>query len=596
MKRAIANVAFSNRRLMRRRALLAGGSITAGAGLLAVGCGGGSKDSGDSSGSALYKPQDTSSKAQRGGTWLAFEPGDPGGLDPRSNINVRTYSVAYHVYSRLFRNKLGVLSVPDGSTEPELVERYELSGDGTQLTLRLRKNVSWDERAPTNGRLLSSEDVRQTWVKFSAEHPSRADLSYSASKYSPIESLTTPDANTVVLKLAFPFGALITILASPSRFWILPKEAEGGFDPRGTARGTGPWRLTDWRPSASLTYEKNAKWHIEGRPFMDRLEYPILTDYSQQLAQFRAARIYSAVVRQEDILGTKADLPQLLLYQSDILRASTGLIAFGFADNERLFRDERVRQAASLAFDRETFLEVFSNSKPFENAGLPVEERYHSHLHAGEPLWLNPFGKDLGEGAKYFKHDVAEAKKLLAAAGYSAGLDTQGRYAAGTAYGAAYPTEVEATLPMLNEAGFRARPTPEDYNSIYLPQVLFSQGDHTGIGMTRTAPLPDAGEFFFSVYHPEGTRARVRKGMDTRLEQMIDSLRKEVDSAKRANLNKDIQRHLAVKMWAIPWPGGIARGFNLAWPWVGNIGVFTGNHPSEVLVNLWIDQSKLTRS
>jgi ABC-type transport system substrate-binding protein len=328
------------------------------------------------------------------------------------------------------------------------------------------------------------------------------------------------------------------------------------------------------------------------------LEYPILTDYSQQLAQFRAKRIYAGVnvVQQEDILPTKNDLPELLLYQSEITRASTGLMAFGFADEELLFRDERVRQAAAMAFDRETFLETFANVQEFEDAGLEVETRYHSHLHAGEPLWLDPFGEELGEGAKYFRYDAAEAKNLLAAAGFPDGLDTQGRFAAGTAYGAAYPREVEATLAMLNDAGFRANPTPEDYQSIYLPSVLFSQGDHTGMGFTRTAPLPDAGEFFFSVYHPDGTRARVRRGMDAELEQMIDSLRKELDADERNSLTHQIQRHLAVKNWAIPWTPGVTKAFNLAWPWVGNIGVYNGNWPSEVLVNLWIDQSKLDQS
>jgi peptide/nickel transport system substrate-binding protein len=509
---------------------------------------------------------------------------------------VRTYSVAYHVYSRLFRNKAGVLDAPDGTTEPDLVEKYELSNDGTQLVLHLRKNAVWDERPPTSGRALSADDVRVSWEKFSTEHPSRVELSYAASKSSAVESLSVPDQNTVVFKLAFPFGALLTLLASPTHFYILPKEAEGGFDPRGAARGTGPWRLIDWAPSVSLTYERNNRWHFPGRPFIDRAEYPILSDYSQQLAQFRAGRIYSDFLRQEDVLATKRDLPELLLYSGYFTRASTSLLAFGFSDSERLFRDERVRQAASMAFDRETFLDVFSNSQPFTDAGLPVEKRYHSHLHAGEPQWLDPFGKELGEGSKYFKTDIAEAKKLLAAAGFPNGLDTDGRFAAGTAYGTSYPLEVEATLPMLTEAGFRAKPTPEDYNSIFLPQLLFSQGNHTGIGLLRTATLPDAGEFYFSVYHPEGTRARVPRGLDTRLEQLINSLRKEVDGDKRTSLNEEIQRHLAVKMWALPWPGGIARTFNLAWPAVGNVGVFTGNFPSEVLPNLWIDQTKLQKT
>jgi ABC-type transport system substrate-binding protein len=172
-------------RISRRRALAI--SVVGGAAALSAwGCGGGSEETEPSG--LLHKPSETTNTAQRGGTWLSFEPADPGGLDPRTSINVRTYSVAYHVYSRLFRNKAGVLSAPAGTTEPDLVEKYELSGDGTQLTLHLRKNAYWDDRAPTSGRVLSSEDVRTSWEKFSTEHPSRVELSYAASKASAIES------------------------------------------------------------------------------------------------------------------------------------------------------------------------------------------------------------------------------------------------------------------------------------------------------------------------------------------------------------------------------------------------------------------------
>ena len=55
--------------------------------------------------------------------------------------------------------------------------------------------------------------------------------------------------------------------------------------------------------------------------------------------------------------------------------------------------------------------------------GLNVETRWNSHVVAVEQgLWLDPKGKDFGANAKYFQHDLTEAKKLLAAAGYASGI------------------------------------------------------------------------------------------------------------------------------------------------------------------------------
>ena len=38
--------------------------------------------------------------------------------------------------------------------------------------------------------------------------------------------------------------------------------------------------------------------------------------------------------------------------------------------------------------------------------------------------WIDPFSSDMGDSAQNFKYDVADAKKLLAAAGHADGLKT----------------------------------------------------------------------------------------------------------------------------------------------------------------------------
>ena len=68
---------------------------------------------------------------------------------------------------------------------------------------------------------------------------------------------------------------------------------------------------------------------------------------------------------------------------------------------------------------------------------MPVESRWNTALVGSyEGWWLDPKGKDFGPNAKYFQHDLAEAKKLLAAAGYPNGFETTSHYVTGPELGA----------------------------------------------------------------------------------------------------------------------------------------------------------------
>src|SRR4029450_1975059 len=75
------------------------------------------------------------------------------------------------------------------------------------------------------------------------------------------------------------------------------------------------------------------------------------------------------------------------------------------------YSDVRVRQAIRLALDRQTILDSTLEGVGAVNGPLP----------AALDDWALPIAQ-LGEGAKYYRHDPAEAKRLLAAAGYPNGF------------------------------------------------------------------------------------------------------------------------------------------------------------------------------
>jgi ABC-type transport system substrate-binding protein len=116
--------------------------------------------------------------------------------------------------------------------------------------------------------------------------------------------------------------------------------------------------------------------------------------------------------------------------------------------------DERVRQAMSMAYDRDSWIDVWNNAPAFEKEGLPIERTWFSPIsnsvHEAYDGWrLDPRdAKAFGPNAKYFQHDIAEAKKLMAAAGLANGFEVTSTGPKGNEYGVNFAREMEVRQGM----------------------------------------------------------------------------------------------------------------------------------------------------
>jgi len=597
-------------RVGRRRLLATSGAGALGAAFLAAcggdddssGSGGGSGDSGSSG--LLTKVEDTSSKAKNGGTWV-----NP--LTSENFLNMDPYGVAVGsaqapwVYSRLVRYKAAKYpELVQGDVESDGAESWEMSPDGLTFTFKLRGNLKLDPRPPTNGRLMTSEDVVFSANKFKATGLSRGEFFNELSPNSPVASVTAPDPRTVVVKMAFPMANMESRFAFQRYLWMMPKEAEGGYDPKAEARGTGAWRLERWEPSQSVNYVRNDTWH-HTPPYFDRMEMPIVSEYAQRRAQFSAGNIIAFApldgftrIPPEEVLPIKAEQPKLNLYADPFPDARPAMISFGLQEGSP-FLDTRVRQAVSMLVDRETFIDVFFNVSVYEKEGLPVESRWHSHFAAGEPpYWIDPKGTGLGEGAKYFQLNIAEAKKLMQAAGHNAPLSMPAGVSASST--ATATRQQEAIQEMLQQGGmfqFSVDSVPTNefnqkyfnggglYNGITVnngPGVSGDIDNHITVRFNVKAAPPQC---LFRVVHPWYTKTQ----------SLIEAQRIELDENKRKTILNDLQKEMALQMPAVPWPG-TANGFTPAWPMMANYFLYTAKStitaPSESWPYLWYDESK----
>ncbi len=597
------------RRLGRRTALK--GAVIAGAGLAgaaAFGCGGnesnqstGSTEPVDKSG-LLARPVNTTDKAVPGSVYQSYTGSDLTHFDSLAATDFQSATYSIYSYSMLVKYKVGSSDKrADGSVEGDAAVSWEIPGDGTQVVFKIRPDMKFDPRAPTNGRALTANDVVKSWEKYSQKSNARSDMNNAINNQAPIKSFEAPDDKTVVVKLAFPYAPILQMMAFSRYVMVQPfPEADGAFDPRRDVRGSGAWMLTKYTPSGGFEYRKNPNWYEKTRPYLDGIDIPIVPEYATQLAQFKAGNIWSGVVRQEDILRTKGDHPSLELRQSSTFSRTPGAIMYFGYNPGSPFLDERVRKAASMLMDRQLYVETVNNVKNFTDAGLTVPTRWHSHIASGEEAaWLDPQGKELGGN---FQYDPAEARKLLTAAGAKIPIEADMTWFASGQYGATWPKYNELWKGMLEQDGlFRLKANVVDYQTVWLPQYLYgySAGNKpgfNGVTLSLTTTFPDVDAYVFAMDHSKGQYIRRPESMyDARMDEILEKERREFDFKKRMDLVKEYQRYAASKMYDFP-VSGQALGFALNWPWVGNAGVYNAWAQDAAAQTsttyLWYDKSK----
>ncbi len=592
-------------RVSRRRALVAGSTMAASAAFLAA-CGGDDDDNGGTTGggneptsSLISKAVNETSGAKKGGLLKARNTFEPSTLDPHLFPN--NFHVAA-TYSNLWRVKDGVIEYSNGEIVGELVESWETSPDKLTITAKLNPNAKFAPVAPVNGRALDAQDVVASWERHSSKSNQRGDFSNAANPAAPIVSMTATDARTVAIKLAAPNAVVTSRLArsTPGSMFIVPKEAldPAVLDVARVSIGTGPYYISDFSPSVSIKFKRNPGFHDkDGFPFIDELEYPTIQEYAQFIAQFRAGNIYEANGMQaQDIIPTKKEMPQLELmetYYTTVLAR----VGFGAAPGST-FVDERLRQAWVMTWDRDLFLDAIFNADKFASDGIDIDVVYESGIQSNSYAgWLlDPNSSDFGPNSKFFKLDLAEAKKLIIAAGHSDGVvdDFDLHYAAPqAAVPAAYSAQVEPIIGLTQNSGlFKWNlNVVQNYFAEFFPKYHNqSVAPFAGVAISLSNLPDDPANYLFSYYNSRGS---LRMGTDSTLDDLTAKAVAEFDNAKRMSLTHEIQRYEGGKNF-YPRFGG-ATGFSLAWPAVRNRQVYRGgtgradtNNPS----TLWLDNTK----
>jgi ABC-type transport system substrate-binding protein len=589
--------------------IVTSGAGLAGAAFLAA-CGGdsgGEKGSKKDSSGLVVKPVDSTKQAVKGGTLGYFFNADPESFDPFLSGAASVRDANQPIYQRLLRWVVGTVDKrPEAAFEGDAAESFELSPDGLQVTLKLRSGNKWDQRPPTNGRMITTDDVKFSWETFAAgANPGAGSMVKARNPTAPIDKLEFPDRNTVVVKLASVNSAILTMLAYTWYLSIVPTEAGGGpngFDRKTDARGSGPFFLSKAQPSSTWDYQRNPNYWRTDRPFLDGFSKPVIPESAQILAQLKAGRIWYYTPNADLVIQIKKDVPQLMMQGlSPYNTGGGGSVINPSKLPNSPFQDARVRYAMSMLIDRDAYDETFGNLRSFETQGIVMEHGWDTHAPIGWPAdWLDPKAGKLGDASKYWKFDPDEAAKLLRAAN-AFGMEFPYSYiGAGGISTDVYRKENEVIVAMLgNNGAFKPKPNLVD-SAPYIQRYTLGRGQYEGVAYVPTGGLPDMDMFIHAIYMPGGRNDYVTTKENTGAAfDLAIKHQQELDLKKRNELSHQWQIAMAQAMPTIPVQGNNEwTQFTLNWPKLGNYGstviASTDAVFNTLYENYWYDKSKDT--
>ena len=219
--------------------------------------------------------------------------------------------------------------------------------------------------------------------------------------------IQTPDKNTVIFKLKYPYAPFAQTLASPSYSCIYPREVlTGGYDPSKIAIGSGPFLFDNFTPDVAYVYKRNPRWFEKGKPYVDTLRVAVIPETAQQLAQFTSGNIDEHLFTNPyDVAPAKQQNPKALLLKTEYALPTP--LVFQLGDSSSVFQDIRVRRAFSMAIDRDALSNAVLNGEGEVMVFIPSYMGKWALKVKDLPADLQP----------YYKYNPGESKKLLEAAG-----------------------------------------------------------------------------------------------------------------------------------------------------------------------------------
>jgi peptide/nickel transport system substrate-binding protein len=480
--------------------------------LAAAACGGGDDGSAGNGGTDPLSALVTlpaPGEPRPGGTLVYGLAAETDGWDPANSQWAGSgTTVSYAVFDRL------AMHDAEGVPRPYLAESIESDAEFTEWTMRLRPGVTFHD-----GTALDAPAVARNLERV------RASLLLGPA-FASVTGITAVDPLTVVLTTDEPWSTFPSAMASQAGAIAAPSMLD---DPDGQRRpvGTGPFVFDEWIPDSRLVVTRNPDYWREGQPYLDGIEFRVITDTAARTASLQAGDVDALESNDDEQIGklqgqaTRGEIQ--LISNADDDEASVLFIGLNTARPP--FDDPEARRIVATALDTATLSRtLFSDLFPPADSLFPPtspfyepDSGYPSYDPAALPGLVEAYEERTG-GKLRFSVNIPPL--------------AQYREVAQTAQAQAAEFGIEIAVEEVEQSQLIVRGLTGDYEATGFATFGDPNRDQVFIASTTVRPVGQISLNFTRFADPE-------------LQQALDAIRATADVEDQARQWSTVQRRLA---------------------------------------------------
>ncbi|PKB67307.1 MAG: hypothetical protein BZY81_04955 [SAR202 cluster bacterium Io17-Chloro-G4] len=309
----------------------------------------------------------------------------------------------------------------------DLCTTWELGDNGTTVVFRFQNGgVTWHDGTP-----FSAADLDTTIIsmvdpfQFPHWEADQRGTSGWVGLRNYYDSHEVPDLNTLVIRSPFPNTAVALSLASQTAVVLADHIAQAGILQGGPLFsdmvGTGPFKAGIHEEDVKYTYTRYEDYWKEGLPYWDSMTQFVMTNAATVEAAYETEQILiglgTPALSEQQIDGLLERMGDKMSFTTGEHDSARGLVMIA---SRTPFNDTRVRRAIFLALHRQPLIETLAPGGIALINAMPPD---YAWAFTQEEVAQIPGFRELN-GEKH-PDDIAEARRLLADAGFPDGFEAE---------------------------------------------------------------------------------------------------------------------------------------------------------------------------